>query len=250
MAFEWLNETSKRFLESGYLMEGENPLQRIRDICDSAEQKLGIEGFADKMYDYMGKGWISLSSPVWSNYGRPARGLPVSCFGGTTNDDVPSIMYFQGETALLSKAGGGTSGEFSSIRPRGSDITGNGKTGGAVHFMQLFEKTTDVISQGGVRRGRMAPYLDLSHGDIEEFLDIMTEGFPIQSMTTGVTVSDEWMQEMIDGDQKKRKIWAKVLQRRKEIGVPYVMFKTTMNSNKPDVYKDNNMEIIASNLCS
>jgi len=96
----------------------------------------------------------------------------------------------------------------------------------------------------------MAPYLDLSHGDIDEFLNIMTEGNAIQNMTTGVTVSDEWMQEMIDGDSHKRKIWAKVLQRRKEIGVPYVMFKSTMNSNKPDVYQDNDMEIVASNLCS
>lgn len=173
-----------------------------------------------------------------------------NCFGGSTPDNVPGIMFFQSETGMLSKMGGGTSGYFGNIRPRGSAITGNGVTGGAVHFMQLFEKTTDVISQGGVRRGRMAPYLPIDHGDIEEFLDIGTEGNPIQSMTTGVTVSDAWMQAMIDGDSQKRQIWAKVLRRRKEIGFPYVMFSDTMNNNKPEVYKDKGMEIVASNLCS
>jgi ribonucleoside-diphosphate reductase alpha chain len=250
MSFEWLNDTSRRFLESGYLMEGEEPLQRIRDICDAAEEKLGIPGFGDKMYEYMGNGWISLSSPVWSNYGREERGLPVSCFNGTCDDNVPSILYFQSETGMLSKMGGGTSGYFGNIRPRGSEISGNGKTGGAVHFMQLFQEATDVISQGGVRRGRMAPYLNIDHGDIDEFLDIMTEGHPIQSMTTGVVIPDDWMSEMIDGDKEKRRIWAKVLRRRKEIGVPYIAFKDAMNRNKPEVYKHKGMEIQSSNLCS
>lgn len=77
----------------------------------------------------------------------------------------------------------------------------------------------------------------------------MTEGNEIQSMTTGVVVSDDWMQQMIGGDKEKRKVWAKVLRRRKEIGVPYVMFKDTINNNKPQVYKDKGMEILASNLC-
>lgn len=250
MAFEWLNQVSNKFLKHGYLMEGEDPVSRIKDICDATAEYLGDPSFSDKMFDYMKKGWISLSSPVWSNYGRKARGLPVSCFGGVCDDNVPSILYFQGETGMLSKMGGGTSGSFANIRPRGSEITGNGKTGGAVHFMDLFQSVTDVISQGGIRRGRMAPYLPIDHGDIDEFLDIMTEGHPIQQMTTGVIVPDYWMNEMIDGDVEKRKVWAKVLRRRKEIGVPYILFKDSANRNRPDVYKEKQMEIKASNLCS
>lgn len=251
MAFNWLNETSRNFLESGYLLEGEEPLTRIREICDLAEERLGVKGFSDKMYDYMGRGWISLSSPIWSNYGRKARGFPVSCFGGmAAADSTADIMYFQAETAMLTKAGGGTSGTFHNIRPRGAKIKDNGTTSGPVHFMQLFDKATNVISQGGVRKGRMAPYMPLDSPDIMEFLDIMTEGNSIQGMTTGVTVTDEWMQQMIDGDREKRKVWGKVLKRRREIGVPYVMFKTTINENKPQVYKDKEMEIHASNLCS
>ena len=249
MTFEWLNDTSRKFLDSGYLLEGETAEDRIRQICDSFDQYIGVSGMGDKLWDYCSRGWVSFSSPVWSNYGRPKRGLPVSCYGGTTGDSVAEILYFQAETGILSKVGGGTSGNFGDIRPRGSHITGNGKTGGAVHFMQLFQEATDVISQGGTRKGRMAPYLPIDHGDIDEFLDIMTEGHPIQSMTTGVIVDDDWMQSMIGGDSEKRRVWAKVLRRRKEVGVPYIVFKDNINANKPDVYHHKDMEIKASNLC-
>lgn len=250
MNFEWINDTSRKFLESGYLLEGETPKQRIKEICEAFGRYIGSEEMAYKLYYYCSQGWVSFSSPVWSNYGRPKRGLPVSCYGGTTGDSVAEILYFQSETGILSKMGGGTSGNFGNIRPRGSQITSNGKTGGAVHFMQLFQEATDVISQGGTRKGRMAPYLPIDHGDIDEFLDIMSEGHPIQSMTTGVVVTDDWMQSMIDGDSEKRRVWAKVLRRRKELGVPYIVFHGNMNRNKPDVYKDKGMEIKASNLCS
>ena len=248
--FNWLNDTSKKFLQSGYLLEGETAEGRIQDICLRFENYMGIDGLAEKLYYYCSQGWVSFSSPVWSNYGRPKRGLPVSCFNGTCNDSVSSILYFQSETGMLSKMGGGTSGYFGNIRPRGSAISENGQTGGAVHFMQLFQEATNVISQGGTRRGRMAPYLPVEHGDIDEFLDIMTEGHPIQSMTTGVVAKDDWMQEMVDGDHNKRGVWGKVLRRRKEIGVPYIAFYDALNRNKPDVYHDKNMEIQSSNLCS
>ena len=89
--------------------------------------------------------------------------------------------------------------------------------------MQLFETMVDVVSQGSVRRGRFSPYLPVEHNDIDEFLDIGTEGNPIQELTHGVTVSDAWMEEMIAGDAKKRAIWAKVIQRRGEIGYPYIL---------------------------
>lgn len=248
MAFEWLNEHSRHFLESGYLEEGVSPEQRIREIADNAEKILGIKGFADKFYNYMGKGYYSLSSPVWANFGNK-RGLPISCFGSSISDNMGSILYTQAEVGMMSKMGGGTSGDFSKLRPRGSEITNNGESSGAVHFMKLFESVTDVISQGSQRRGAFSPYIDISHPDIEEFLKIGTEGNSIQKMTHGVIVSDEWMQEMIDGDVDKRKIWAEVLQRRVEMGYPYIFFKDTVNNNTADVYKDKDMTINHSNLC-
>src|SRR6056300_806020 len=247
--FDWINEESITFLRRGYLSEGEEPLVRIRTIAEHAEKLLGIEGFADKFYNYMGKGWYSLSSPVWANFGKK-RGLPVSCFGSNIGDNIESILYTQAEVGEMSKMGGGTSGYFGNIRERGAEITDNGHAPGSVHFMNLFESVVDNISQGSTRRGRFSPYLPVEHPDIMEFLEIGTEGFPIQDLTHAVTVTDKFMEEMIAGDDEKRAIWAKVIQRRGEIGYPYIMFHDTMNNKTVDVYKDKGATIYNSNLCS
>lgn len=247
--FDWINEESITFLRRGYLSEGEEPLDRIRTIADHAEKLLGMDGFADKFYDYMSRGWYSLSSPVWANFGK-VRGLPVSCFGSNIGDSIESILYTQAEVGEMSKMGGGTSGYFGNVRGRGADITDNGKAPGSVHFMNLFESVVDNISQGATRRGRFSPYLPVEHPDIMEFLDIGTEGFTIQDLTHAVTVTDEFMNEMIAGDEEKRAIWAKVIQRRGEIGYPYIMFTDTMNNKAPEVYQDKEAKIYNSNLCS
>lgn len=145
--FYWLNEDSRLTLERGYLNEGETPEGRIQDIADTAERILGIEGFSDKFYDYMGKGFYSLSSPVWSNFGK-SRGFSISCFGSYIEDNVASLLDTASEVGMMSKHGGGTSGYFGNVRPRGAAITNNGESSGAVHFMELFEQMTDTISQG------------------------------------------------------------------------------------------------------
>ena len=246
---KWLTDHSRQFLASGYLTEGITPEARIREIADNAERILKIDGFADKFYGYMAEGFYSLASPVWSNFGKK-RGLPISCFGSHISDDMGDILYTQSEVGMMSKLGGGTSGYFGKLRHRGAPVKNNGESSGAVHIMQLFEKMVDVVSQGSVRRGRFSPYLPIEHNDINEFLEIGTEGNPIQELTHGVTVGNEWMQEMIDGDSEKRAIWAKVLQRRGEIGYPYIFFKDNANNTAPEVYQENKHEIYASNLCS
>jgi ribonucleoside-diphosphate reductase alpha chain len=246
---KWLTENSRKFLASGYLTGDTSPEERIREIANNAEKILKIDGFADKFYGYMAEGYYSLASPVWSNFGKK-RGLPISCFGSHIADDMGDILYTQSEVGMMSKLGGGTSGYFGKLRHRGAPVKNNGESSGAVHIMQLFEKMVDVVSQGSVRRGRFSPYLPIDHQDINEFLEIGTEGNPIQELTHGVTVGNEWMQEMIDGDADKRAIWAKVLQRRGEIGYPYIFFKDNANNNAPDVYKDKNHEVYASNLCT
>lgn len=248
-SFLWLNENSRNFLEAGYLTEGVTPEQRIREVADRAEQILGIPGYADKFYHYMSEGYYSLASPVWSNFGKK-RGLPISCFGSHIDDDIGNILYTQSEVGMMSKLGGGTSGFFGKIRPRGAAITNNGEASGAVHIMRLFESMVDVVSQGSVRRGRFSPYLPIDHPDIKEFLEIGSEGNPIQELTHGVTVTNEWMNQMIEGDQEKRTIWAKVLQSRGEMGYPYVFFTDNANNNAADVYKDKGHKIHASNLCT
>lgn len=245
----WLNENSRTFLSRGYLTEGQTPEERIRFIGDHAEKILKQPGFSDKFYEYMSKGWISLSTPVWSNFGL-ARGLPISCFGSYVDDNMANIMFSQAEVGMMSKYGGGTSTYMGALRPRGAGITNNGMSSGPVHFMQLFDTLVDVVSQGSMRRGNLAAYLPIEHPDILEFLDVATEGNPIQGLTHAVTVTDGWMQAMVDGDEKMRKVWAKVIQRRGEIGYPYIMFTDNANNNTVDVYKDKELKIVASNLCS
>lgn len=247
--FEWLNAESRQFLQAGYLTEGVTAEERIYEVAKSAEKILGIEGFADKFYGYMSEGFYSLASPVWSNFGQE-RGLPISCFGSHISDDIGNILYTQSEVGMMSKLGGGTSGYFGKIRPRGAAIKNNGEASGAVHIMRLFESMVDVVSQGSVRRGRFSPYLPIEHPDIEEFLEIGTEGNLIQELTHGVTVTNKWMEEMIAGDVQKRTIWAKVLQSRGEMGYPYIFFTDNANNAAADVYQDKNLPIYASNLCT
>ena len=249
MAFEWLNKESRKFLSRGYLLEGQTPEERIRQIANKAEEYLGIPGYADKFYDYMGRGFFSLSSPVWSNYGIE-RGLPVSCFGSYIEDDMQSILYGHAENGMLMKGGGGTSGYFGELRGRGAPIKNSGESSGAVHFMKMYDTLASVVSQGSVRRGFFSAYLPIEHPDAEEFLDIGTEGNPIQGLTHGITVTDAFLEKIKAGDKQARKLWAKVLQRRSEIGYPYILFTDNMNNNKPDVYKDKDMKIFASNMCS
>lgn len=407
--FAWLNESSRIFLHRGYILEGTEPEGRVRYIADHAEKLLDYPGFADKFYHYMARGYYSLASPIWSNFGLD-RGLPISCFGSYIGDSIYDIMSTTAEVGMMSKTGGGTSGYFGAIRPRGAPIKDNGHSDGSFNFAKLFDTVIDVISQGtcyeegtevltdkgfkdfrdvkkgedllahvdeynnisytdtydlitedhngemyhyyaegkfdlsvtpnhrmvfggyqykgegenifpdwdektdiaqakdlvlddytrlfyldentnvqwvvgsdvqvskvdyqgkvycatvplgrlivrrnntvcvsgNSRKGQFAGYIDIEHPDIEEWLDIHKEGNPIQLMYYGVCIGDQWLKEMKEGDAEKRRIWAKVLQRKAESGIPYLFFKDNVNNQKPDVYKDKDMTIYASNLC-
>ncbi|WP_321990937.1 ribonucleoside-diphosphate reductase subunit alpha [Marispirochaeta aestuarii] len=246
---KWLTDLSRTFLERGYLAQGQTAEERIREIADTAERILGIENYSEKFFHYMSEGFYSLASPIWTNFGNK-RGLPVSCFGSCINDNMGSILFSHAEAGMMSKLGGGTSGYFGKVRPRGSLITNNGESSGSVHFMRLFETLVDIVSQGSTRRGHFSPYLPIDHPDAAEFLAIGSEGNPIQKLTHGVCVNDQWMQEMIDGSREKRELWAKVIQMRMEKGYPYIFFTDNANKNTVDVYKDTGMKIHASNMCT
>ena len=245
----WLNENSRKFLERGYLLPGETPEDRIKDIAHQAQEYLGIEGWADKFIDYMHRGFYSLSSPIWSNFGRD-RGLPISCFGSYIPDDMEKILGKIAEVGTMSKVGGGTSAYFGDVRCRGAEISTGGTSTGVHHQLTVFDALTNYISQSNVRRGSFAAYLPIDHGDIEEFLGIRGEGNSIQDLSIGVTVSDEWMEDMIAGDKQKRSIWGKVIKKRYESGYPYIFFSDNANKNAPQVYKDKDKRINASNLCT
>lgn len=246
----WLNKDSRKFLERGYLLEGETPEQRIKDIGDRAQSLLDdMSGFSDKFCDYMSRGFYSLSSPIWSNFGRQ-RGLPISCFGSYISDEMSSILGKVAEVGQMTKCGGGTSAYFGALRGRGAEISSGGKSTGSVHFMELYDKLMNVVSQGSVRRGSFAAYLPIDHPDIEEFLKIRGEGHEIQDMSIGVCVSDEWMNKMIDGDKEARKIWGLVIKKRFESGYPYIFFSDNANNQAPQMYKDKGLRINNSNLCN
>lgn len=247
--YYWLNKDSRTFLSRGYLSKDETPEQRIRDIAEKAEEYLHEEGFADKFVSYMARGFYSLASPVWANYGKE-RGLPVSCFGSYIDDSMQAILFSHAENGMLMKNGGGTSGYFGALRGRGAPITDQGESSGSVHFMQMYDTLASVVSQGSVRRGFFAGYQDIEHPDADEFLDIATEGNPIQGLTTGITVSDKFIEDMKAGDSQKRALWAKVLQRRSEVGFPYILYSDNVNNGRPKVYKDKDRRVYASNMCA
>ncbi len=241
----WLNDDSRTFLSRGYI--NESPEQRIKDISNKAEYYLKIENFAKKFEDYMSKGYYSLSTPVWINFGKE-KGLPISCYGSNIDDTLDSILNASREIGMMSKYGGGTSAYLGNIRARGNKISTGGLADGPVHYARMYDTTVDVCKQSEARRGACAVWLPVEHDDILEFLDIGTEGNPIQNLQYGVTVTDNWIKEMKDGDNDKRKIWAKIIQRRSEFGFPYIMFKDNTNNNTP--YKELGLDITASNLCS
>lgn len=245
----WVNEESEQILNRGYLLKGETIEGAIDRITNAAAQRLFRPELKEAFTEMIERGWMSLSSPIWANMGTE-RGLPISCFNVHVPDSVEGITQKLGEVIMQTKIGGGTSGYFGALRERGSAVSDNGKSSGAVSFMRLFDTAMDTISQGGVRRGAFAAYLDIDHPDIDEFLTIKNIGSPIQNLFSGVCVSDYWMQEMIDGDRKKRETWAKVLESRQQKGLPYIFFSDNINRHRPQVYKDHDLVIHASNLCS
>lgn len=276
MSYQWLNDNSRRFLAAGYLEAGETAESRIKEIANHAQSLLEqmwkeqnfrlldphgplkppnsrenipseIENFSEKFQDYMSRGWFSLSSPVWSNFAK-TRGLPVSCFGSYAYDSCQSIIYTNAEIATMTQKGGGTSVYVGALRERGAPISTGGNSEGPFSFLPLFESSANVLKQGATRRGSLAAYLDIDHPDIEEFLEIRQEGCELQDIFSGVCVSDEWMQSMVDGDADKRAIWGKVLRARSITGVPYILFSGNANANKPAWYT--NDKIYASNLCN
>ena len=244
----WFNEESEQMLNRGYLLNGETLEGAIDRITSAAARRLYKPELKDAFKEMIVKGWISFSSPIWANMGTQ-RGLPISCFNVHIPDSVEGITHKMGEVIMQTKIGGGTSGYFGELRHRGTAVTDNGKSSGSVSFMKLFDTAMDVVSQGGVRRGAFAAYLDIDHDDIEEFLQIRDIGNPIQNLFMGVCVPDYWMQDMIDGDADKRRVWAKVLESRQQKGMPYILFTDNVNRNKPQVYKDKGLTINASNLC-
>jgi ribonucleoside-diphosphate reductase alpha chain len=248
---QFMTEPALVTLKNGYLDENETPKMGMERVSRQVELELGIRGISEKVFYHLWEGNIGLSSPLWSNFGKQ-RGLPISCFGTYIKDSVVGFTEAYQEVCVESKNGGGTSAYFGNIRPLGSDISNTtAKARGVMSPVRMMNNAIEEISQGGVRRGMLAGYLDFSHPDIMDFLEIREIGNPIQTITSAVCISDEDVRNIVTGDEVALKTWAKVCEKRNNHGVPYILFTGNANNHKstPIPYKGGN-RIKASNLCS
>lgn len=257
----WLNEPARAML-APYLLNGQTPEQRIEAIADNAQHILGDNTFKARFMQYMKAGFYSLASPVWSNFGLE-RGLPISCFGIDIPDTIEGLLKAHTEIGMMSKHGGGTSGYYGRIRPRGSLIRGgeNGESQGSINFMRLMDTLTDVISQGSTRRGQFAAYLPIDHPDFKEFLTIRNDGHEIQGLNFGACISDEFMEQVKQERDAARfnkmmptpalDRWGWMLRKRSMTGYPYMFFTGNANRCSPPWYGyGTDYPILHSNLCT
>lgn len=258
--YEYLNPESLKILSKGYIADGtprhlwkETAIERVNFLITHAEQILGRE--LPTLRQGVRRGWISPSSPIWSNFGTE-RGLPISCNGSRMVDSVDSIAFKVAEISMMTKEGAGTSVYMGDLRPSGSEISGGGKSHGPVHFARLVQEAVTVISQGNTRRGNAAVYLDVEHPDIHDWLMMRSKAegnhHKIQELSFGVVITDQWMSEMLAEAKggEKRMMIVKIINKRRETGFPYIIFKDNANRVRHDRLKELGLEIMASNLCT
>lgn len=251
----WLNEESETILDRGYLItdpktgKKETVQEAVLRVTTRASEKLNAPHLQPLFQEMVERGWMSLSSPIWANFGAE-RGLNISCFGSYVDDTMLDIINKGAEVRMQTSLGGGTSGYFGNIRPLGAPISKGGKAGGPVEVLKDFESAIKHVSQSNVRRGAFASYLDIDHPDVREYLKIRDIGNEIQNLLYAVCVPDAWMQDMIKGNSEKRDLWAQVLKNRQEKGVPYIFFSDNVNNNTPEIYKKLGLVVNNSNLCS
>lgn len=248
---EWLTEEAMKMLEGGYLQEGETPRGAYKRVAKTVATDLNKPELESVFFDMIWKNWLCPASPVLSNSGT--KNLQISCFSGQPLDDTYDIMRHVQEMVMLTKYGGGVGSSFSSLRPKGSKISRGGVSDGIVPFLKTLEAAIDGTRQGATRRGAVASYLPITHGDIEEFLDIrkptgdLNRRCLTKSFHNAITIDNESMNRIVSENGKERALWNKTMTSRVETGEPYIMFTDNANVNCPDIYKG---RIAQSNLCA
>ena len=271
---KYLSEFSIKTLNDRYLLKDEVSPQQA--FARAALAFSDDEEHAQRLYDYASKLWFMFSTPILSN-GGTTRGMPISCFLNHVEDSRGGITSHYTENAFLSSVGGGIGGDWSSIRGVGSSTSNGSESTGVIPFLKVVDGEMLAFSQGITRRGSYAAYLDISHPEIEEFLDIrkptggdinrkstnlhhavvITDDFMwlIEKATREDNFNDAW--ELIDPHTKKvvktvpaKTLWVKLIQNRVETGEPYIMFKDTVDAALPKYQQDLGLEVHHSNLCS
>jgi len=250
---EWMDEISLATISKGYLLPGETVRVAYKRVANAAANRLKKPELANKFFKYIWNGWIGLASPVISNMGTD-RGLPISCYGVDTPDSIRGIGLTNAELMRLTSKGGGVGIGVSRIRPRGTEIAGNGKSEGVVPWCKIYDSSIIATNQGNVRRGAASVNLDIEHPDIEEFLEIRRPKGDVNRQCLNlhqcVVVGDNFMRKLEARDPEAMQRWAKVLKSRMETGEPYIMYKDNVNKNNPIAYRMNNLEVTMTNICS
>lgn len=242
-------------ITNGYLINNETPKDAYRRVCRAVTNRLNqTKAFEDKLFSYIWNNWLCLATPVLANTGTD-RGLPISCFGVDVGDSIQDIGMKNLEMMLLAKHGGGVGIGMNMLRPAGSPIANsNGTTDGVVPFCKIYDSTILATSQGNVRRGAASVNLNIEHDDFWEWIEIREPKGDVNrqclNMHQCVVVSDKFMRKLEEGDQESRRRWAKVLQKRKATGEPYVMFRGNVNKANPEMYKKNGLKVFMTNICS
>ena len=243
----------KKTISGGYLLAGESPKDAYTRVAKTVARRLYKPELAEKFFQYIWDGWLCLASPVLSNTGTD-RGLPISCFGIDVGDSIYDIGTKNLEMMLLAKHGGGVGIGINMIRPAGAKITGNGTSDGVVPFCKIYDSTILATNQGSVRRGAASVNINIDHPDFEEWLEIREPKGDVNRQSLNLhqcaVVGDKFMRRLESGDKTARQKWAKLLQKRKATGEPYILFKGNTNKNNPEAYKKNSLKVHMTNICS
>lgn len=263
-----ITEFGKATIKDRYLQDHETIPEemflRVANYYSNDDEEL-----AARLYNYMNKGWWMPSTPILSNGGTD-RGLPISCFLNEIQDSLESILDTARENGFLAGYGGGIGTSFSKIRELNSTVSDRGESSGVVPFLQMMNAQTQAISQGTLRRGSAAAYMNIDHPEIEEFIDIRrpTGGDPLRKAPDihhGVCVSDDFMKCVRDDlpwrlfspkntdivkTVKARDLWTKILLARVETGEPYLLFTDTVQRAQPVHHRELGLPVTQSNLCA
>jgi ribonucleoside-diphosphate reductase alpha chain len=260
-----LTDFGKATLEDRYLLPGESYQDMFARVAKAYSDDIA---HAQRIYDYMSRLWFMPATPVLSNGGSD-RGLPISCFLNAVNDDLDGIVGTWTENVWLASNGGGIGTYWGNVRSIGEKVRNCGHTSGIIPFVRVMDSLTLAISQGSLRRGSAAVYLDVHHPEIEEFLEIRKPSgdFNRKSLNLhhGINITDAFMEAVRDdtpfelvspksGEVRKtinaRELWQKILENRLNTGEPYLIFGDTVNRQMPKHQRDLGLKVTTSNLCS
>jgi ribonucleoside-diphosphate reductase alpha chain len=261
-----LTDFGRATLDDRYLLPGESYQDLFGRV---ASHYADNSDHAQRLYDYISQMWFMPATPVLSN-GGTQRGLPISCFLNEADDTLEGIVDLWNENVWLAARGGGIGSYWGNLRSIGEKVKGNGKTSGVVPFIRVQDSLTLAISQGSLRRGSAAVYLDVRHPEIEEFIELRrpTGGDPNRkapNLHHGVLIPDAFMRA-VELDEawplvspknaavmrtvSARDLWIRLLTARIETGEPYFVFIDHVNRAIPEHHKLAGLHVKTSNLCS